>query len=306
MLNPADAPLLATFSAVIRGGSFSAAAAELKVAKSVVSERIQLLEQRCGMRLVERTTRRLGLTAAGIEVLASARRLEDELAQLSGHLALRADTPRGPLRVATTGDLAALLVAPAAARLVRTYPQVQAQILADDHLCELVEGRIDLAVRLGVPKQSSQVAVTLATFSEPIVATPELVAGLGRVQRPSDLAAAPWVRHGLIAGPTLSFSGPSGQRDEVAPHFAVEGNTGGTVLSLLLAGAGVGVLPDYQLRDAIRAGQLVEMCPGWSWKTVSLFVQFPARASLSPAGRAMLTMLRDAVALDASRWARRL
>lgn len=302
MISAADGPLLSVFAAVIRGGSFTAAARELRLSKSVVSERVSQLEVRCGARLLERTTRRMRLTEAGVEVAAAAERVEGALSQLSRSLDARQGEPSGVLRVATTIDLGPLLVGPAVARLVGAHPGLRVEIVSDDAPRDLLEARVDVAVRLGAPRASSFVARRLATLSEPIVASPALAGALGRPARPRDLAGAPWVRHSLVSGATLRFSGPGGASDEIAPSFRAEANTGATVLSLLLSGAGVGVLPEHALREALHGGRLVVLCPGWVWKRVTLYALTPPGSAQSPAVKAFVAALRGQLALDALRW----
>jgi DNA-binding transcriptional LysR family regulator len=302
MIEAADGPLLVAFAAVARLGSFSAAAAALKLSKSVISERVKQLEERCGARLLERTTRRLRLTDAGAEVLDAATRIEDALGLLSRSLEVGRSEPSGLLRVSTTNDLGPLLVGPTVARFVTAYPKVRVELLAEDAPRELLETKIDVAVRMGAPKASSFVARKLAVLNEPIVASPALAGRLGMAARPGALLDAPWVKHSLLVGNTLSFTGPNGQTDAVAPSFRAETNSGSTLLSLLLHGAGVGVLPEHALREHLQTGRLMVLCPGWVWKQVALFALVPSRASLSPAHRAFLAMLQEQLRRDRSRW----
>ncbi len=302
MLAAADAPLLAIFAAVVQRGSFSAAAVQLGLSKSVVSERVKQLEERCGARLLERTTRSLRLTELGEEVLASTVRVEDELGSLSRRLDDARREPSGVLRVSTTHDLGPLLVGPVAARFVATYPKVRVEIASDDAQRDILHDKVDVAVRLGAPKDSSFVFRKLGELVEPIVATPSLRDAIGRVARPRELAAAPWVRHSLVSAATLRFHGPRGETDEITPLVRAESNSGVTVLSLLLHGAGVGVLPEHALREHLREGRLVRLCPGWIWKRVTLFAIMPSKGSQRAALAAFLTMLREQVARDRVRW----
>lgn len=302
MLAPADAPLLAIFAAVVKRSSFSAAATELKLSKSVVSERVKQLEERCGARLLERTTRRLRLTELGEEVLATAARVEDALGALSRRLDSARGEPAGVLRVSTTNDLGPLLVGPVVARFIATYPRVRVEITAEDAQRDMLRDQVDVAVRLGAPKDSSFVVRKLCELIEPIVAAPSLRDALGGVARPRQLASAPWIRHSLVSTATMRFRGPRGETEEITPVVRAEANSGATVLSLLLHGAGVGVLPEHALREHLHGGRLVRICPGWVWKRVTLFAVTPSGTKQRPALAAFLAMLRDQVARDRTRW----
>lgn len=302
MLTAADGPLLTVFAAVVRRASFSGAADELKLSKSVVSERIKQLEERCGARLLERTTRRVRLTDIGAEVLATATRVEDALGQLARSLDLGRREPAGLLRISTTSDLGPVLVGPVVARFVGAYAKVRVEVLADDTQRDMLAARIDLAVRLGAPRASSLVIRKLAVLPEPIVAAPGLADTLGRALRPRDLAAAPWVRHSLVTGATMRFHGPGGAKEELVPVVRAEADAGATVLSLLLHGAGVGVLPEHMLREHLHGGRLVRLCPGWIWKRATLYALMPSRAAPGSALKAFLAMLLEEVGRDSSRW----
>jgi DNA-binding transcriptional LysR family regulator len=302
MLTAADAPLLAIFAAVVKHRSFSAAAIDLKLSKSVVSERIKQLEERCGARLLERTTRTLRLTELGDAVLATAARVEDELGGLARRLDAARAEPTGVLRVATTNDLGPLLVAPVVARFVAAYPRVRVEITSEDALRDMLREKVDVAVRLGAPKDSSFVVRKLCELTEPIVAAPTLAEALGRIARPRDLAAAPWIGHSLVSTTTMRFLGPRGESEEISPVIRAEANSGATVLSLLLHGAGVGVLPEHALHEHLRDGRLIRLCPGWIWKRIALFAITPSGTKQRPALAAFLAMLREEVARDRARW----
>lgn len=296
VIGPRDLPLLAVFAAVVRKGSFTAAARELGLAKSVVSENVKALEQRCAARLLERSTRHLRLTEAGALVLASARNVEDAVRDLAANLDREGRAPAGILRVATTHDLAPLLVAPAAAAMVARYPALRIEIVADDAAHDLIEERFDLAVRLGTPRDSSYALRRLGTFAEPIVAAPDLADQFAHVSRPRDLRGAPWARHALISGEVMTFLGPRGQRDEVAVSIRCQANTAYSLRALLLAGAGLGVLPEYLLRDDLVRGTLVRLCPAWVWKHVTLYALFPSRKHLRRSVSLLVAELQERLA----------
>lgn len=270
------APAQCGTPAVVRNGSFTAAARELGLPKSVVSENVKALETRCAVRLLERSTRHLRLTESGARVLASARTVEDAVRDLRAGLDEERSAPTGLLRVATTHDLGPLLVVPVAATLVARHPALQIEIVTDDAAHDLIEAGIDLSVRLGKPRDSTYVLKTLATFSEPIVAAPSLAERFGHAVRPRDLQGAPWVRHSLLSGEVMTFLGPRGQKDEVVVSLRAQTNTGLGVRGLLLGGAGLGVLPEYQIADHLRSGALVRLCAPWIWKQATLYAIRPS------------------------------
>jgi DNA-binding transcriptional LysR family regulator len=305
MLGPDDLRLLHVFQAVAQEGSFTAAAAKLRISKSGVSESIKALETRLGVILLERTTRRLRITELGAHVLETAEGVEALLRNVTEVVGRAKDAPSGHLRVACTVDLGTVLVAPAVARFVREHPLVRVEVVSDDTPRDLVEAGIDVAVRLGGLHASSFTLRRLASFSEPIVCAPIVAAQLGNPTRPRDLAGASWVRHSILkSSRTLKFTGPGGSSDEVTPDVRAEANTGLALLSLLLSGAGVGCLPDYLLREHLASHRLVRLCEGWSWKVVHLHALLPSRAAIRPVHRAFVEALEREVATSAARWGR--
>lgn len=294
---PRDLPLLVTFAAVVRRGSFTAAARELGLSKSSVSEQVRALEERCGVRLLERSTRKVRPTQVGEQVMATAAIVADASCSLDAVLEDHRDAPVGTLRVATTQDLGPRLVAPVAARLAVQHPRLRVEVTSDDSTRDLVQEGFDVAVRLGEPRLQGRVVVRLGQVPEPIVGTPALANAWSAARRPRDLRGAPWVHHALLAGTeVMSFIGPRDAREEVAVERRAHANTGEGVRALLLHGAGLGVLPEYMVADDLRAGALVRVCPDWLWKRVSLFVELPSSRQKPRRVRLFVDAIKHAVA----------
>jgi DNA-binding transcriptional LysR family regulator len=266
MITSNEGPLLAVFAAVARAGSFSAAAATLGLSKSVVSERVRMLEERCGARLLERTTRRVRLTAAGAEVLDATTKVEDSLGLLSRSLDESRAEPTGELRVSTTNDLGALLVAPTVARFVAAYPKVRVDILAEDSARDLIETGIDVAVRLGAPKSSSFVARKLAVLEEPIVAAPSLAGQLGAAARPER------ARGRALGAPLAARQRDAALHRARRPKGRAEADVSSAgehridAAELALARRGRGRASRARDPRARARAEVVVLCPGWSWK----------------------------------------
>jgi DNA-binding transcriptional LysR family regulator len=297
VLQPRDLPLLAVFAGVVRHGSFTAAARELGLSKSFVSDQVRMLEERCGVRLLERSTRRMRLTQVGEHVLQAATAVGDAAREIDTILELHREAAVGTLRIATTHDLGTRLVIPVAARLAARHPQLRLDIHADDTLHDLIGGRFDVAVRLGAPRDSAHVIRKLGFVGERIAAAPALADAHDRVRRPSDLAAAPWVRHSVVQRSGVwTFRGPRGQSDEIAPNVRGEANTGEGTRALLVAGLGFGTLPEYLIGDELRRGALVTVLPEWVNKQLTLYAILPSRQRQPKRVALFLAALRDAFA----------
>ncbi len=183
----------------------------------------------------------------------------------------------GTLRIATTHDLSARLVAPLVAQLAADHAQLRGDIVSDDSPHDLIAERFDLAVRLGAPRDSGFVMRRLCVVPERIVATPALAAAHAHVTRPRELRGAPWVRHSVVnRSEVWRFRGPRGELDEISFETRAQANTGDGVRALLLGGIGLGVLPEYQVAADLRRGALVTICPAWIWRRVTLYALLPS------------------------------
>jgi DNA-binding transcriptional LysR family regulator len=296
MIEPRDLPLLAVFAAVVRCGSFTAAARELGLSKSVVSDQVRALEERCAVRLLERTTRSLRLTQVGEHVLGAATAVVAATRDVEAILEEHREAPVGTLRVATTHDLGPRFVAPVAAALAARYPELRVDIVADDAAHDLIAGSFDLAVRLGAPRDSGYVMRRLGTTVEPVVAAPALADRYPSASRPRDLNGAPWACHSLLArGDVMTFRGPRGEQEEIAVSVRAQANTGDGVRALLLAGVGFGALPEHLIAEDLQRGALVRVCPEWIWKQVTLYAVLPSAKRRPKRVTLFLAALKEAL-----------
>jgi molybdate transport repressor ModE-like protein len=297
MIEPRDLPLLAVFAAVVRCGSFTAAARELGLSKSVVSDHVRTLEERCAVRLLERSTRSLRLTQVGEHVLAAAAAVVEATRDIEAVLEEHREAAVGTLRVATTHDLGPRFVAPVAAALVTRHPQLRVDIVADDAPQDLIAGNFDLAVRLGAPRDSGHVMRRLGITTEPIVAAPALADRYLNASRPRDLAGAPWARHALLSrSDVMTFRGPRGEHEEIPIAVRAQANTGDGLRALLLAGVGFGALPEHLVTEDLRRGALVRVCPEWIWKQLTLYAVLPSAKTRPKRVTLFLAALKEALA----------
>ena len=279
MLRPQQLPLLAIFARVCREGSITSAAKALGLSKSVVSAHIRTLEQSLGTRLLERTTRRIALTQAGEAVLDAANRVVAAADEVRSIAESQREVPTGVLRVAAPVDLGALLVAPAVARLCLRYRGLRAELLLSDGKTDPIAQQLDAMLSVNVPKDSTLISTQLATDVEIIVASPELAREWATAKQPKDLAGARWVSHSSIPGSARRrFRNERDAAQQVAthePHIVV--NTADAMRSLIVAGAGFGVLPSQVVHDDMGAGRIVRVLPEWRGRTVRVHLCLPSR-----------------------------
>jgi DNA-binding transcriptional LysR family regulator len=295
MFGARDLPLVPVFVAIATRGSFTAAARELGLGKSVVSQHLRTLEQHCGLRLMERSTRRLRLTQAGQRVLDAAQEIMASVRSLEQVVEGQHARPTGTLRVSMLLDpILAAVVAPVAAQLISQNPGLKVELDLDDAPHDLVGEGLDLALRLGALAESSYVVRKLGSEPEVIVASPPLLEGAA-VEHPRQLNGRAWAVHtALQARSTWTLRSTKNEKCQVSVDVRATTNTALGLRSLLLAGAGFGVLPSHMVRQDIDEGRLVHVCAGWHHRRVTLQALLPTRHT-PPRVRAFLGVLVAAV-----------
>ena len=255
---------MALFTRVVRAGSMSAAGRELGLSPTSVSRRVSMLEDGLGVRLLNRTSRRLALTDAGRLFL---ERAEDLLCQAEAareEVAGFQLVPRGLLRVRATMAIGSYSVAPALPGFLKQYPGISLEFSITQDSAVLVDRDIDVAVRLGRQPDTSQAARRLASIPRIVCASPEYLSTHAEVLKPEDLAAHNCLtfRHDALP-PVWNFSGPGGER-AVKLGGTLRSNTVEPLRLAALASLGVAMLPQWWIKDDLACGTLVPLLPEWS------------------------------------------
>ena len=278
MANEVNLNRLAVFVALVRAGSFTAAAEQLGLTKAMVSQHLARLEQELGTTLLLRSTRRMSLTEAGTVFHADCVRLlvdaEAAIARVGGNR----DTPSGTLRLTTTTDYGMAVVAPALASFCQLHPQVQVDLVISDRVNDLIAERFDLAIRIGWLRDSSLHATRLGSFRQMVVATPAYLAVHGTPRRLEQLATHGWIAMSVLATPLRwTFVSSGGTRRTVRMKPVAQANNAAAVRAMVLAGAGVAVLPDYLAEEDIRAGRLVVLLAQYRLPEGGIHAVYPGR-----------------------------
>jgi DNA-binding transcriptional LysR family regulator len=261
-----DLSRLQVFVAVARDKSFSRAASRLGLPKSSVSREITRLEEEVGARLLHRTTRQVGLSTAGHELLERVGPLLEQLEQAVGDLPERELEPSGLLRVTTTVDVGEALLSEVVTRFVERYPRVRVELLLTPKPLDLVAEGIDLALRLSAQPRladSSLTARVLGPWTIEAFASPKYLARRGTPTQPRDLVQHHWVS---VRGMPLP-EGVGEPRILADDMFCIRG--------ALRAGAGIGFMPTYLGRSDIENGTLVRVLPEMMRKNGSIWVVYP-------------------------------
>ncbi|WP_294329027.1 LysR family transcriptional regulator [uncultured Sphingomonas sp.] len=244
-----------TLVAAVDGGSLSAASRQLGVPLPTVSRRVSDLEAHLRTQLVVRTSRKLLLTDAGRSYLDSCRQILDDLDDAERLAAGEYRMPRGQLVVTAPVIFGQLHVEPVVLAFLRAYPDIAVRLTLADYFIDLVEHRIDLAVRIGPLPDSGLIATRLGTVDWITCASPAYLAARGIPDTPGDLAQHDCIAfERLQAGSSWAFGG---QQVDTPCRFSV--NTAAGAIDAALAGAGIVRVLSYQVASAIAEGRLVRV-----------------------------------------------
>lgn len=286
---------MAIFATVIARGSMRAAARELGLTPSAVSQQVRALELALGVSLLHRSTRRLALTEAGARyhagcaaMLAAARSAEEALAALR-------DAPEGELRISAPVGFARL-IAQALGPLLEEHPRLKLHLHLDDAATDLIGERIDLALRVGEWPDSSLVARRLGSLPVVLVGAPQYLARRGWPAQPEDLAAHDWLL-GRRSRPAraIVLHGPGGRTFDATLDPRVESNNHQSLRQMAVSGLGLTGLPVADIAEDLAAGRLLQVLASWRPAAFPVYAVTPGRDALPAKVRHALAAFQQAL-----------
>ena len=275
-----------------RAGGMSAAARQLDVTPAAVSKRLAQIEARLGVRLFNRSTRRLSLTAEGEVYLESARRILDEIEDLDQLIASRQDSPRGRLKVNAPLGFGRSYIAPAIAEFAQKYPDVTLQLQLTDSPADFVRDAFDVAIRFGDQPDTRLIARKIAPNRRLVCASPGYLKTHGVPTTPHDLARHQCIvlRQNEDAYSLWRFT--KGRRSEtVKVRGALSSNDGEVTLTWGLAGLGILQRAEWDLARYLRSGRLVRVLEDYALPQADIYAVFPERHHLSAKVRIFVDFL---------------
>lgn len=298
---------MALFVAVARAGSFTQAAQSLEMPKSTLSARISRLEQRMGLPLLKRSTRKVELTEAGRLYFNRADALVSEAGLLHEQLGHLLREPQGLLRLSVPVDFAHEFIAPYLGEFCERFPLIQLSFDVTPRKVNLISERFDVAIRAGKQPDSGLVQRLLVMFSDGLYAAPAYVARHGEPLEPADLARHQclrfppdfddvWeLRHAHeMAAPRQTADGDSASRS-IRVNGRIASNSLGLNLRLALHGFGIAALPDALAAPYAAQGRLQALLPGWQTRAVPVYA-FTANKLLPARAQAFIDFLKEKLA----------
>jgi DNA-binding transcriptional LysR family regulator len=279
------------FVTIAERGSLAGAAEALDMSRAMVTRYLSEMEEWAGARLLHRTTRRLGLTAAGEVTLARCR----ELLALAGAIPAAGDAggdaPRGLLRVACAQFLAQTALAEALAGFLHRYPQVTVDLQVDNRAVNLVEQRIDLAIRITNALEPNQIARKLGECRSMLAASPAYLARHGAPALPQELARHNCLAYSYFGRSVWSLARPGEPPVDVAVGGNLSSNESMALLAAAGQGAGIAMQPRFVVMPEVAAGRLVEVLQDWQAQALGIHAIYTSRQHMPPALRALLDYL---------------
>ena len=283
---------LRAFARIADMGGISSAARALRMPKSSVSRSLARLEEAVGAVLVERSTRHLRLTDAGLLLRRHANRILDDIGEAENAIGGLVGAPRGDLRISAPFTFAAGPLAPMLPAFLARYRDVRVMLTVDNRNIDLLTEEIDVVIRIGPLANSELIARRLATFELWPCASPAYIDQRGMPTTPENLTSHAIVAHSDKQR-SRRFVARSGAVTEVELHSIAVVPEPAVVRTMLLGGAGIGWLPDFHAIDAIADGSLVRLLPEWSSGAVEAHALYPSHRSLSAKVRVFVDALID-------------
>ena len=284
---------MSVFSKVVASGSLSAAARDLGVSTAVVSRRLASLEARLGVRLVNRTTRRLALTDEGASYLDACIRILGEIEDADAAAAARRIEPQGVLKVALPASFGHKHIAPLIPPFAARFPKIQLALSLSDRIVNVIEEGYDLAIRIGELEDSSLAARKLAPNRRVVCASPAYLKAHEAPREPDDLQ-----RHNCLTTTELhmnwEYKGPDGKRGavRVTGHYACDNWE--VLREWAMAGLGVALKSTWDVRRQLEDGSLVSLLPGYDFGTdVAIYAIYPHRRYLPAKTRVFIDYLAE-------------
>ncbi len=283
---------LKAFVATAQSGSFTAAADRLGMSNRLTSKYVGELETRLGVRLLQRTTRKVGITPAGERLLARAPALLDELDALIGEVTEDTRGFSGVIRVSAPVTFGEIFVRDLLGRFCAEHPDLVIDLRLDDAHVDLATDGIDLAFRIGQPEVAALTARRLGQIGSRVVASPAYIGANGRPDHPRDLAAHRCIVDTNRRAPDRwILNGPDGAHSvHVGGHIFA--NSARVVRDLAVSGHGIAFLPDFVLPEALAAGTLLPLLDRYESEQIPVSAVWLEGRSLPRKVRALVDFAR--------------
>lgn len=280
------------FAQVMEAGSFTAAADRLGMSKQSVSRRLMQLEERLGVRLLNRSTRRLDATPLGQHYYQSALRLLGEVQQVEHDISGQAQALRGTLRLSAPLSFAMSHLGCLLTEFLQLHPQVDVEVDLSDRAVDLIGEGYDLALRIGALEDSSLIARRIASVERVYCASPAYLQARGVPLKPEDLAGHDCLPYGHSRQVQWQFR-QGGKAQAIQVTGRMRANNGELLRDAAIAGMGVTYLPTFIVGQALADGRLVNVLEEWTPPTLQLSAVYPQHRQVARPVQGFVSFLRE-------------
>ncbi len=285
---------LAFFVLLAQKASLSATAREIGITPPAVTKRLAVMEQRLGVRLVNRTTRTVSLTGEGETYLAHAKQILADIRAMEESIASHRSAPKGLLRVNATLGFGRTVIAPLISTFARRFPDVEVQLQLTDSPINLVEDAYDLGIRFGELPDTGLRARKILSNRRFLCASPAYLKAYGQPQSPEELTQHLCIVHRQNDEAHNVWRFNKGRKLEtVKVHGALASNDGDVVLGWALDGHGILMRSEWDLAKYLQTGRLQVVLPGHTLAPADLYVYYPSRQQLSAKVRTFIDFLAE-------------
>lgn len=265
------------FFHVVETHSFTGAARQLGIARSAISRHISLLEKSIGVRLLNRTTRKLSLTEAGERYYQSCARIVAEVESATRHINQLQDEPQGTLKVAAPISLGSKFVTPLVREFMQCHSALNVELLLDDEVIDMVGEGIDVSIRVGWLEDSKLIARKLGDWPRFLCASPAYIEKHGRPETPAQLSSHEWILFSLLPAPYHWTFTKNKHQEHIQVKGRLKTNNADAIRSSLLAGTGIAAQTSFMVSEDIKAGRLEHLLPDYDCGSVGMYAVYQDR-----------------------------
>lgn len=288
-----DLVALKAFVAVVEAGSFNKAAEQLEASTAAVSRRVSGLEHALGVRLLNRTTRRIDLSEAGKQFYDDVLNIFHSLEEAEERIQTGRETVRGNLRVAAPLSFGIQRIAPVLPGFMKRHPALRVQLQLEDRFTDLVSEGIDVAIRIGTLKDSSLVATRIASIAAVFSASPDYLSRRGEPRKPQDLSGHDCLHYSLLSTREEWGFAEEQAGNDIDISGSLSANNGEVLKEAAVQGLGITLLPTFIAEDALKDGRLQEILRRYRPKPFGLYAVRPSRQFTPARVRLLIEYLKE-------------
>ncbi len=295
-----DLIALRSFMTVVEAGSFKRAAEKLEASTAAVSRRVSGLENVLGVKLLNRTTRQIDLTDAGKQFYDDLQDIFCSLDEAEERLQRERETVKGNLRIAAPLSFGTMCIAPVLPGFMKRHPELMIQLQLEDRFTDIVSEGIDIAIRIGVPEDSSLVATCIASIPRVFCASPGYLEQYGEPKNPSDLSAHNCLHYNHISMKEEWSYLKAGKMYKFDVTGTLSTNNGEVLRDAAIEGIGLTLLPTFIVADALQTGSLKTILTEYCPRPFGLYAVRPSRQFTPTRMKLLIEYLKEVFEDDAA------